>query len=172
MKSFGSAATQTKAGTIIYLVSALAFVSELFGEMSGYYLFDYSWFVHEIIALATLVGFLVGAVLIWRSHRQLQNRNAEIERHLRAAQGEFFAMVELQFDRWGLSDAERDVALLTTKGLSVAEIADLRNSSQGTIKSQNNAIYRKAGVKTRTQLLGLLIDELLVDDGRDRRSKP
>ena len=47
--------------------------------------------------------------------------------------------------------------------LSVAEIADLRNTSQGTVKSQNSSIYRKAEVKTRTQLLGVLIDELLVD---------
>ncbi|MEY8100064.1 helix-turn-helix transcriptional regulator, partial [Falsihalocynthiibacter sp. S25ZX9] len=86
------------------------------------------------------------------------------ELHLRAAQGEFFAMVNLQFDRWGLSKAERDIALLTTKGLSVAEIADLRNTTQGTVKSQNNSIYRKAKVNSRTQLLGALIDELFIED--------
>ena len=71
-------------------------------------------------------------------------------------------MLNLQFDRWELSNAERDVAMLTVKGLSVAEIAELRKTSQGTIKSQNNAIYRKADVKSRTQLVGALIDELLI----------
>ncbi|AXI48987.1 hypothetical protein C1J03_19195 [Sulfitobacter sp. SK012] len=72
-------------------------------------------------------------------------------------------MLGLQFDRWGLSEAERDVALLTVKGMTVDEIAELRGTSSGTIKSQNNAIYRKANVKSRTQLLGSLIEELLIE---------
>lgn len=153
-----------KAGVAIYAASAVAFSVELFGEITGIYLFRLSWLAHELIKLATLFGFVVGAVLLWSGYRVLSLRNQEVERHLRAARGEFFAMLDLQFDRWQLSSAERDVALLTVKGMSVAEIAELRNTSQGTVKSQNNSIYRKAGVKSRTQLLGVLIDELLVLD--------
>ncbi|MGR3636150.1 MAG: helix-turn-helix transcriptional regulator [Shimia sp.] len=149
-------------GVAIYLVSASLFAFELFSEITGIHLINISWQAHELIELAAFLGFFVGGVLIWRAHRQLSNRNQEVERHLRAAQGELFAMLEAQFDRWHLSKAERDVALLTVKGLSVAEIAGLRETSPGTIKSQNNAIYLKAGVKSRTQLLGHLIDELLV----------
>lgn len=149
---------------MIYAASALVFSIELLGEITGYYLFTVSWQVHELIALATLAGFIAGAMLIWQSHRLLAQRNAEIERHLRAARGEFFAMLDLQFDQWELSNAERDIALLTVKGLSVADIAMLRGTSEGTVKSQNNAIYRKADVKSRTQLLGALIDELLVTE--------
>lgn len=152
-----------KVGGVIYLASALAFFAQLIGEITGYYLFKGSWLAHELISIATLAGFIAGALLIWRSHHLLQQRKQEVERHLRAAQGEFFAMLNLQFDRWGMSNAERDIAMLTVKGLSVAEIADLRNTSQGTVKSQNSSIYRKAGVKTRTQLLGVLIEELLPD---------
>ena len=153
-----------KAGAAVFVASALAFFSELFGEITGVYFYNYNWVAHEIIELITLIGFLVGGALIWLSQKQLKVRNSEIEQLLKAAQGEFFAMVHAQFDRWGLSNAERDIALLTVKGLSVAEIAELRQTSQGTVKSQNNAIYRKAGVKTRTQLVGYLIDELLVED--------
>lgn len=86
-----------------------------------------------------------------------------MERLLRSAQGEFFEMLNVQFDRWQLTEAERDVALLTVKGMTVSEIADLRNTSAGTVKSQNNSIYRKARVRSRTQLLGKLIDQLLVE---------
>ena len=46
----------------------------------------------------------------------------------------------------------------------IAEIAALRETSEGTVKSQNSAIYRKAGVKTRTQLVGALIEELLISE--------
>lgn len=152
-----------KVGVTIYLASAFVFLSELIGEITGYYLFKGGWLAHELIAIATLVGFLVGALLLWRSHHLLMKRNQKVEQSLEAAQGEFFAMLRQQFDQWELSEAERNVALLTVKGLSVAEIAELRNTSQGTVKSQNSGIYRKAGVKTRTQLLGVLIDELLVE---------
>ncbi len=151
-------------GAGLFLASGLAFVAEFVGEVTGYFLFSDSWFVHELIQLATLFGFTVGVALIWQSNRLLTQRNQEVERHLKAAQGEFYSMVQLLFDRWGLSEAERDVALFTIKGLSVAEIAELRNTSPGTVKSQNNSIYRKAGVKSRTQLLGALIDELLIVD--------
>ena len=60
---------------------------------------------------------------------------------------------------------EADVALFAIKGLSTAEIAALRQTSEGTVKAQTNAIYRKAGVSGRSQLLSLLIEDLMRDDG-------
>ena len=151
------------AGIAVYLLSALAFLAELIGEITGFYLLGASWIVHEIVALVTLFGFIVGGFLIWRSYSQIRARHAENKRLLRSAQGEFFEMLNVQFDTWQLSDAERDIALLTVKGMSVNEIAEIRQTSVGTVKAQNNAIYRKANVKSRTQLLGSIIDGLLVD---------
>ena len=55
------------------------------------------------------------------------------------------------------------MALLAIKGLSLAEIADIRQTKQGTIKAQCNAIYQKAGVSGRPQLLSLFIEELMSD---------
>jgi DNA-binding CsgD family transcriptional regulator len=72
--------------------------------------------------------------------------------------------MELLADRfadWGLTPAERDVALFAIKGMSTAEIAALRNTSEGTVKAQTNAIYRKAGVTGRPQLLSLFIEDLM-----------
>jgi DNA-binding CsgD family transcriptional regulator len=45
--------------------------------------------------------------------------------------------------------------------MSTQEIAELRQTSEGTVKAQTNAIYRKAGVSGRPQLLSLFIDELM-----------
>ena len=75
-----------------------------------------------------------------------------------------------RFDEWGLTPAERDVALFAIKGLSTSEIAGLRGTSEGTIKAQTNAIYRKAGVTGRPQLLSLFIEELMRDDGIVRKA--
>jgi DNA-binding NarL/FixJ family response regulator len=48
--------------------------------------------------------------------------------------------------------------------MSTAEIAGLRATSEGTIKAQTNAIYRKAGVTGRPQLLSLFIEDLMRDE--------
>ena len=55
------------------------------------------------------------------------------------------------------------MALFAIKGMNTAEIADLRQTSQGTVKAQSAAIYRKAGVANRAQLLSLFIDHLMQD---------
>ncbi|MGV6840360.1 MAG: helix-turn-helix transcriptional regulator [Planktomarina sp.] len=153
-----------KTWAVIYTMAALAYASEVFGEITGYRLYRYTWEVHELIEMVTLLGFALGGYIMWLSHKQLDSRNKEVEQLLRAAQGEFYTMVERRFDHWGFTDAEKDIARMTVKGLTVGEIAKIRETSEGTVKSQNNAIYRKAGVKNRTQLLGDLIEELLFAD--------
>ncbi|HLS58150.1 MAG TPA: helix-turn-helix transcriptional regulator, partial [Paracoccaceae bacterium] len=73
-----------------------------------------------------------------------------------------------------LTPSERDVAWFTLKGLSIAEIARMRQTSEGTVKAQSNAIYRKAGVSGRAQLLSLFIEDLIDEappDGRGAESR-
>ena len=74
-------------------------------------------------------------------------------------------LLEERFAEWGLTPAESDVALFAIKGMTTAEIASLRKTSEGTVKAQTNAIYRKAGVSGRSQLLSLFIEDLMRDDG-------
>ncbi len=102
-----------------------------------------------------------GAVALWNANR---HRHAAEEK-LRIASIAFADLLAQRFRQWGLTPAEADVALFAIKGLSTAEIASLRNTSEGTVKAQTNAIYRKAGVTGRPQLLSLFIDELMQDDG-------
>jgi len=71
--------------------------------------------------------------------------------------------MEEHSDLWALTPSERNVALFVIKGLSIAEIAGLRHTEEGTIKMQCNAIYSKAGVSGRQQLLSLFIEELMAE---------
>jgi DNA-binding CsgD family transcriptional regulator len=80
---------------------------------------------------------------------------------MRAASGAFLALLEETFVTWGLTPAESNVALLAIKGFSIGEIATLREAQEGTIRAQCAAIYRKAGVTGRTQLLSHFIDDLM-----------
>jgi DNA-binding CsgD family transcriptional regulator len=91
---------------------------------------------------------------------------------LRRASGAFADLLQARFAEWALTPAEADVALFAIKGMSTAEIAGLRGTSEGTVKAQTAAIYRKAGVAGRPQLLSLFIDDLMRDDGAIRPQAP
>ena len=99
----------------------------------------------------------VSANMLRRSYRRQQ----QIEDQLRAASGAFMELMEDRFSEWGLTSAEREVALFSVKGMSAQEISALRDLSEGTVKAQTNAIYRKAGVSGRSQILSLFIDDLV-----------
>jgi DNA-binding NarL/FixJ family response regulator len=51
-----------------------------------------------------------------------------------------------------LTEAERDIALAVSHGLSNAQIASARGSSPRTIANQMAAIMRKLGVSSRVEL--------------------
>lgn len=53
------------------------------------------------------------------------------------------------------------MALFALKGLSVGEIADLRGTSEGTVRAQTASVYRKAGVLGRSQLIAIFLDEMV-----------
>ena len=124
---------------------------------TGTTLYDLS----EYLIAAALV---LGTVFTGRELRRTMQRQARIEQQLRAASGAFAEVLEQHFDSWGLTASERDVALFAIKGLSIAEIAALRETKDGTIKAQCNAIYRKAGVTGRPQLISLFVEELMAQN--------
>lgn len=93
-------------------------------------------------------------------------RHYQIERDATAAtltglRQDFDGVIHAHFDRWGLTRAERDTALLTLRGMKIADIAAARSVREGTVKAQLSAIFRKSGVSTRSEFIGLLFEELL-----------
>lgn len=145
----------------IQAVCAFFFIFEILTSIFGITAAPINWQVYEIIQIGATVGLtlglLMGAVALNRTLR----RSEEVEEQLRVASGAFHELIEERFADWGLTPAERDVALFAVKGLSTQEIASLRDSSEGTVKAQTAAIYRKAGVSGRPQLLSLFIEDLM-----------
>lgn len=145
----------------VQIICALFFVSDILITILGLPIGPLDWQLRELMeigaALGLILGGCLGVVLLRASHRRSQH----VESQLRAASGAFLDLLEDRFAEWNLTPAERDVALFAIKGLSLQDIAALRNVSEGTVKAQTNAIYRKAGVSGRPQLLSLFIDDLM-----------
>ena len=146
----------------VQIVCAVFFVFQIVSAIFGFG--PYSWQLYEFIEIIAAVGLIVGVVLGSLVLRRALMRNALVEDQLRLASGAFMEVLEERFGAWGLTSAERDVALFAIKGMTTQEIAGLRGVSEGTVKAQTNAIYRKAGVTGRPQLLSLFIDELMSAD--------
>ncbi len=146
---------------VIQLISTLFFVSDIFSSLLGLPFGPLDWRAREMIELGAALGLVIGIVAGVLVLMAIQRRATRIESQMRAASGAFAELVQDRFDEWGLTLAERDVAYFSIKGLSLAEIAGVRETSEGTVKAQTNAIYRKAGVKGRAQLLSLFIEDLM-----------
>ena len=116
--------------------------------------------IEIVAAFGLFLGVFLGAILL----RDSLARSERAEGRLAELSGAFMTMVESQFNEWELTAAERDVAFCLVKGLSAHDIAELRKTSEGTIKAQSNAVYRKARVSNRAQLVSLFIDDLLADE--------
>ncbi|MGZ6097858.1 MAG: helix-turn-helix transcriptional regulator [Myxococcaceae bacterium] len=69
--------------------------------------------------------------------------------------------IDSQFQLWKLTEAEREVALLLLKGLSLREIASLRETSERTVRQQSLAVYRKARLTGRAELSAFFLEDLL-----------
>ena len=145
----------------VQAVCTLVFMWDLLSSLFSLRAAPVSWQTRELMelgaALGLMLGMAMGGVALHRAHR----RSVRAEAQLRVASGAFMELLEERFADWGLTPAERDVALFALKGMSLQEIAGLRETSEGTVKAQTNAIYRKAGVSGRPQLLSLFIEDLM-----------
>jgi DNA-binding CsgD family transcriptional regulator len=121
-------------------------------------------FDFEIFEFMIVIVMVVSMFITARQLRVSSKKAHNLQDKLRAASGEFNAMLMQSFEEWGLTNSEKDVALLAIKGFGIQEISSMRETKEGTVKAQLNAIYRKADVSGRPQLISYFVEELLNDD--------
>lgn len=68
--------------------------------------------------------------------------------------------VSQQLSSWKLTQAEQEITRLILKGFTNKEIAEIRSSSESTIKQQTTSIYRKTGLTSRSQLAAFFLEDL------------
>lgn len=147
----------------VQIICATFFVSQILITVLGLNVGPFDWIYIELIEIGAALGLLLGVAMGAIALTQSRARAIKAEEALRRARSAFRDVLEERFKEWGLTEAESDVALFAIKGFSTQDIAGFRGVSEGTVKAQTNAIYRKAGVTGRPQLLSLFIDELVED---------
>jgi DNA-binding CsgD family transcriptional regulator len=137
----------------------------------------------QTFELLIFVSALGGIAFHWWKRVDERRRSGYLDRELAAARAEadrwsedarrwnqeaqqvlqgLGAAMDRQFDRWALTPAEREVALLQLKGLRHKAIAELRQTSERTVRQQALAIYRKSGLTGRTDLAAFFLEDLLL----------
>ncbi len=122
------------------------------------------WIDHSTLELISAGALAVALVAIGLQIKRLLTEHQTARASVQVASGELLAVIYARFDAWNLTPSEREIALLLIKGLSAQEIANMRDTRAGTVKSQSSAIYQKAEVKGRNELVAYFVEDLLAGD--------
>lgn len=136
--------------TVIFLADVIMDLGS--GLTSNYHIFPEA---------SATIGLAIGVVFEVKWVSQQLKIQREMKRRLDVVGGVLNDSITAHFRQWSLTSAEQDVAMFTVKGCSIGEIASMRQTAEGTVKTHLNSIYRKAGVQGRSQLMSVLIEDLM-----------
>ena len=133
---------------------------------------DTEHMVKEAIVVA--LSILAIAWLMWGLHRQrleirslrqeLETANspaAQADKYVLEARRKLGNVITQQFSEWLLTGSEIEIGWLLLKGLSLKEIAMLRNTQEKTVRQQASSIYKKAGISGRHAFSAWFIEDIL-----------
>lgn len=132
------------------------------------------WSAHVLLELAMATLSFGGALFLWRGWRQsaADLGDARVDAARRAAEADawrqkamtalegFARAIDEEFARWGLTPAEREVALLLLQGSGHKQIAGATNRSERTVRQHAVAVYEKSGLGGRAELAAYFLKGL------------
>lgn len=125
--------------------------------------------ISGLAALVVLLGVAAWMALGLRHRRrmtrELEKRcdalSAQLDLAPASAGAAVKTVIDGDFQEWRLSEAENDIAWFMLRGLPLREIADVRGTSERTVRQQAQAIYRKAGLDGRSDLAGRVLERFI-----------
>ena len=132
--------------------------------------------IEHMVKEAFIVGLSMIAIawLMWGLRRQrleisslqqeleaANNSQLQPKKYVLEARKKLGNVVSRQFSEWQLTGSETEVGWLLLKGLSLKDIALLRNTQEKTVRQQASSIYKKAGVSGRHAFSAWFIEDIL-----------
>ncbi|CAN8140677.1 Helix-turn-helix transcriptional regulator [uncultured Thiomicrorhabdus sp.] len=157
----------------LFLISAIDIYHDL-DDMGG--MNAHIW-IEIVMAILSLFAFAYMLRSILQHRLKLTDVNESLvqaKQKLDTAQvqaeklrGQFSDMIQEQFINWKFTNSEKEVALLLLKGLSLDEIANIRNTKEKTVRQQASNLYKKAQVAGRHELVAYFFEDLLITGNND-----
>jgi len=120
-----------------------------------------SQIVHLLFEILAFTALILSLRFAYEYKRLIEFRAANAETTVTAYQRGADALLYGKFAEVSLTNAEQEVVLFMLKGLSPSEIAEVRGTAVGTVKTQTTSIFRKLNVKSRVELMSVLLHEVL-----------
>jgi DNA-binding CsgD family transcriptional regulator len=133
---------------------------------------------HVLFEVTIILGALATTFVLWwgwwrstRSvselSRSLEERERERDAWRRSAEQALEGLgraIDTQFDGWGLTPSEREVALLLLNGHSHKAIARRTDRSAQTVRQHATAVYAKADLAGRAELSAFFLEDLMLPE--------
>lgn len=162
-----------KKDVFIVILLLLITLFKLFDIFADLQLGIPAWHIAQesILVMLTVVGSIYLGIDIIRGSRQVKALRTKLAKadkqinnmssQMRAARQEYSQTIAAQFDAWGFTKSEQQVALLLLKGLSFKEIAEVRLTKEKTVRQQASTIYSKAHVDGRHTLCAWFMEDFI-----------
>ena len=132
----------------------------------------------DAVAMLLTIGAAVGVAMVAQRLQAQHEEKLALIRDLEIARAEgngwrakvrshmagLKAGMDIQFQQWNLTAAEREVGLLILKGLGHKEIAALRATTEATVRQQAQSIYRKANLPGKTAFSAFFLEDLFAPE--------
>ena len=133
---------------------------------------DFNHVALEVVVFA--LSFITLGWLVFDIRRQTAEINAlreeldstrnpehKPEKYVLEAKLNLSHVISQQFDDWQLTASEKDVGWLLLKGLSLKEIAAIRDTLEKTVRQQASSIYKKTSLSGRHAFSAWFIEDAL-----------
>jgi len=154
---------------ILVFIAVLTFIDIFNDYLDGVALWHIS--IETIVGLTALAGVYYLMKSRFTMQRTLEKEkqfsselNLEAQKWKRVSKTYLDGLsveINKQLNKWEMTEAEKRVAFLLLKGFSIKEIADLRKTSEKTVRTQANSIYSKSGLPGRSALSAFFLEDLL-----------
>ena len=131
---------------------------------------------HAIYEVVIILTAMATSALLWRgwwrsrqslaeTRHMLAERAAERDAWRASAEAALAGLgraIDERFAAWGLTGAEREVALLLLKGRSHKQIAFATGRSERTVRQHSVAVYQKSRLNGRAELAAFFLEDILL----------
>ncbi len=151
---------------VVGIASGLDLLSDLADGSSASHIFKEALVV--VLAITVVVWILYEQSQQMAQIQKLKTELAQSEQqrgkantYILSARKQLSEVVGKQFDEWNLTPSEKEVGWLLLKGLSLKEIAAVRETHEKTVRQQASAIYGKTQLGGRHAFSAWFIEDLL-----------